>query len=190
MTSPSPAIQAEAERICPVAKNLYAVLYRALLLPDVASALQAKQDEIDRLRARWEDFNHLAQPYLGLARLRLSEHPKQFDPKCAKLHLDRLAGIWDGFLPTIPAAINPLAPRVGEIDARDARIKVLEAALRPFVKRAEYFDRVKPAAGGDWRYDHHYADDDPSEIYIGHLRDARTALNPPASTGEQKDKAE
>lgn len=60
MTSPSPAIQAEAERICPCAVSwpLAAHVCRdgkhdedcpAYYRPAVASALQAKQGEIDRL---------------------------------------------------------------------------------------------------------------------------------------------
>jgi hypothetical protein len=49
-------------------------------------------------------------------------------------------------------------------------------ALKPFAKRADYFDARLKANGGKWEDDDGYADDPPSDIYLGHLRAARAAL--------------
>lgn len=61
----------------------------------------------------------------------------------------------------------------------EARTRALEAALTPFAKRAEYFDRRMKADGAPWADDDVYADDPPSDIYLGHLRAARAALTEP-----------
>lgn len=74
------------------------------------------------------------------------------------------------FRPAVAAALQ----------ARDERIKVLEAALKPFAREAEHWNDIRDQSAPT------YPLKGASRLNVQMLRDARTALNP----GEQKDKAE
>jgi hypothetical protein len=56
-----------------------------------------------------------------------------------------------------------------DIETMNAREKLLLDALRPFAKRAEYFDKVARQGGWDEVV---YVDDPPSDIYVKQLRAA------------------
>lgn len=65
-----------------------------------------------------------------------------------------------------------------DYDALQREVEAAREALAPFARRAEYFDKVLLANGGKFPFpdDHGYADDPPSDIYIGDLRRAQQAL--------------
>jgi hypothetical protein len=173
--------------------------------PAVASALQALTDEIDELRGElakngvtlaavsrdgtydtpehgWTCFHcgcHFAGTHSGwqAAGYHFGWTP-DMQPACRIAEEEgglsrRLRAYEDGARRDEKA----IASLSAQIDARDERIKVLEAALKPFVKIAD----ERP----DMRLDAFMS------VPMIICRNARTALKPvPASTGEQKDSAE
>lgn len=70
------------------------------------------------------------------------------------------------------AEIGPRIYPPGE----DREREELVAALRPFAKRADYFDSKLKANGEAWQDGDLYVDDPPSDIYLEQLRVARAAL--------------
>lgn len=61
----------------------------------------------------------------------------------------------------------------------EQRVAGLEAALKPFAERADYFEGRLKADGEKWRDEDYYVDDPPSDIYLRQLRAARALLTPP-----------
>lgn len=78
--------------------------------------------------------------------------------------------------PDTPCPSDPCACVDRILALADARIAELAEALRPFAKRADYFDERLKANGGKWEDDDTYCDDPPSDIYLKQLRDARAAI--------------
>lgn len=141
--SVSPSILAEAERLVPDWPMGHERVrhYVELTRPAVAAALQAKQDEIDRLD-----------------QLRIDE-VSDAQSKAQDIYICAIA----------------------ENRGLKERIKVLEAALKPFAREAEHWNDIRDQSAPT------YPLKGASRLNAQMLRDARTALNPtPASTEEQK----
>ena len=95
----------------------------------------------------------------------------QLTPERIKELRDMIAGLpndpWKGIL------FNDLLEALDTIEARNARIAELEAALKPFADDAAAYD---PDQFDD--HDHAYC----SRFEVGHLRSARSALQPKEPT--------
>jgi hypothetical protein len=138
----------------------------AILVEEAAAALAEVREELAQVKRRLE-----------IERRRhafgMRDAGTEHDPPSSL----RTLGFWPDCSCGECWAIHCLDEAMSKQDKAEADAARGRELLEPFAKRWDYFEGKQKACGEGWRDDDLYADDDPSEIYLGQLRAARAYLS-------------